>query len=202
MHAFFETLVRQAQAWSLPEALGVALAILYLLLVIRQNIWCWFCAALSTAIYTYVMFDVRLYMEAALNVFYFAMAIYGWRVWMQGGAGVVARPVTRWAPRLHLIAILSIVLLSAATGYLLEQRTDAAFPYIDSLSTWGAIWATFLVARKVLENWWYWLVIDLTMAIVFWIKGLELTALLFVIYLFMIPFGMLSWSRSYREAAQ
>ena len=85
------------------------------------------------------------------------------------------------------------------SGYLLSTYTDAEFPFVDSLATWAAIWATFLVARKVVENWWYWLVIDAGMIFVYWSRDLQLTSLLFVVYVIMIPFGIVSWTRSRRE---
>jgi len=97
--------------------------------------------------------------------------------------------------------VIAVVAASACSGYLLSTRTDAAFPYVDSMTTWSAIWATFLVARKVLENWWYWLVIDIASVFIYWSRDLELTAGLFVVYVAMIPFGIVAWTRSYREAA-
>jgi len=182
---------------SVLEIAAVVLAVMYLVLAIRQNIWCWFCAAISTVIFIYLFFDVALYMEAALNVFYLGMAIYGWRKW-RAGAGDQELPVTVWSGRTHIGAISAIVLVSAVSGYLLDTRTDAAFPYIDSLTSWAAVWATFLVARKVLENWWYWLAIDATMIYVFWAKDLELTAVLYILYIVMIPIGLYTWTQSYR----
>jgi nicotinamide mononucleotide transporter len=182
------------------EIVAVVMAVAYLLLAIRQNIWCWFCAGVSTAIYVWLFFGAKLYMESALNSFYFAMAIYGWYVWMSGRSNGHERPVVAWPFRAHVVAIALVVGASAASGYLLSTRTDAAFPYVDSLTTWAAIWATFLVARKVLENWWYWLVIDTASVFIYWSRGLELTSLLFVFYVVMIPFGIVSWTRSYREA--
>ena len=171
------------------------------MLAIRQNIWCWFFAALSTAIYAWVFFAVKLYMESALNVFYFAMAIYGWRVWLSGATEQQGRPVVSWPIRRHLIAIVALTTVAFVSGWLLSA-TDAAFPYVDSATTWFAIWATFLVARKVLENWWYWLVIDLVSIVIYWSRDLQLTSLLFVVYVVMIPFGLIAWSRSYRGAAR
>jgi nicotinamide mononucleotide transporter len=97
------------------------------------------------------------------------------------------------------VAITAIVSISALNGFLLSRYTDAAFPYIDSLTTWSAVWATFLVARKVLENWWYWLVIDVTSVFIYWARDLQLTSLLFFMYVIMIPFGLVSWTRSMRE---
>lgn len=189
-------LLKQAQAWSLPEALAVAAAIAYLALAIRQNIWCWLFAGVSTAIYIYLFVVARLYMESALNVFYLAMAVYGWFVWSSGQAKNSDRPVVIWPVRTHLVAISIIVTISAANGYILQRYSDAAFPYIDSLTTWFAIWATFLVTRKVLENWWYWLVIDLVSIFIYWSRDLQLTSVLFALYVAMIPFGLLSWTRS------
>ncbi|MGI9235579.1 MAG: nicotinamide riboside transporter PnuC [Woeseiaceae bacterium] len=199
MEALAVRLIDQAQAFSLPELVAVLFAIAYLVLAIRQNIWCWLCAGISTAIYVWLFIDARLYMESVLNFFYFAMAIYGWTVWTSGRHDGHERPVIRWPRRIHLVAIAAIVVVSTINGFLLTRFTDAAFPYVDSLTTWSAIWATFLVARKVLENWWYWLVIDSVSVLIYWVRDLQLTSLLFVVYLIMIPFGILSWTKSMRE---
>ena len=184
------------------ESVAVVMAVGYLLLAIRENIWCWFCAGVSTALYIWLFFGARLYMESVLNAFYFVMAVYGWYVWRSGRSDGHRRPVVRWAATTHGIAIVVIVITSLISGYVLSTRTDAVYPYVDSLTTWGAIWATFLVARKVLENWWYWLVIDAASVFIYWSRDLEQTAALFVLYLVMIPFGIVSWTRSYEEARQ
>ncbi len=178
------------------EAVAVASAIAYLILAIRQNIGCWIFAGISTAIFAYLFIDARLYMESALNVFYFAMAAYGWSVWKHAGSGDDNLAVISWPVRRHAIAIAAVVVMSGVSGYVLTHHTDAEFPYVDSLTTWGAIWATFLIARKILENWWYWLVIDAASIFIYWSRELELTALLFVAYVVMIPFGFLGWKRS------
>ena len=200
MPGLLDTLLSQAQSWSALEAAAVGFAVLYLLLAIRQNIWCWSCAGISTAIYVYLFLDARLYMESALNVFYFAMAGYGWTVWHRGKSDEHELPVSVWRAGVHACAVSAIVVLSVTSGYLLGEYTDAAFPYVDSMTTWAAIWATFLVARKVLENWWYWLVIDLASIFIYWSRDLQLTSILFVVYVIMIPFGLISWTRSWREA--
>jgi nicotinamide mononucleotide transporter len=189
----------QFAALSLAEAIAVALAIAYLLLAIRQNIWCWLCAAVSSVIYVYLFFDAKLYMESALNGFYFLMAVYGWFVWYSGTAQSGELPVCVWPLRVHASAAVSIAALAGMSGFLLQRFTDAALPYIDSLTSFAAVWATFLVARKVLENWWYWLVIDAVSVAIYWSRDLQLTALLFVIYVMLIPFGLWSWRRSFLE---
>jgi nicotinamide mononucleotide transporter len=194
------SLLEQLQQWTALEAVAVVAAILYLLLAIRENIWCWLFAGISTAIYVYLFITARLYMESALNVFYFAMAIYGFSVWYRGRTDEHELPVSKWSLPVHSYAIAAIIAASLGSGYLLDTRTDAAFPYIDSLTTWSAIWATFLVARKVLENWWYWLAIDIASIFIYWSRDLQLTSLLFVVYVIMIPFGLIGWTRSWRES--
>ncbi len=202
MADFAADILQQFQAWSALEGLGVAAAIAYLILAIRQNSLCWVFAGISTVIYVYLFFTARLYMESVLNVFYLAMAIYGWVSWRQGSSENTDLAVTIWPWRTHAVALLVIVALSLVNGYFLTIYTDAEFPYIDSLTTWSAFWATFLVARKVLENWWYWLVIDVASIFIYWQRDLELTALLFVVYVIMIPFGFISWRRSMMTPAQ
>ncbi len=70
---------------NLAEIIGVVLAIGYLLLAVRQIIWCWLAWILSSLLYLYVMFNACLYMEAALQIFYVAMGLYGWMQWRKGG---------------------------------------------------------------------------------------------------------------------
>ena len=189
----------QLQAFGTAEVVAVLAAIAYLLLAIRRNIWCWFFAALSTAIYIGLFIGAKLYMESVLNVFYLAMALYGWHVWRSGGQEGGELPVTKWPLPAHAAAVAGIAVAAALVGFLLDRYSDAAFPYADSATTVAAIWTTFLVARKVLENWWYWLAIDSVSIYLYWARDLQLTALLFVLYVLLIPIGLVAWRRAYAE---
>lgn len=200
MNEYWPGLAARLSALSPLEMLAVATAIGYLLLAIRENIWCWACAAVSTSCYVWLFVEARLYMESLLNGFYLAMAGYGWYMWRFGGEYDRQLPVVTWPTAWHGAAVAGIAGLSGVSGYLLASFSDAAYPYVDSATTWAAIWTTFLVARKVLENWWYWLVIDAVSAWIYWMRDLPLTTALFVLYLAMIPFGLVAWTRSYREA--
>jgi len=200
MNELVAQLAEQYSAMAAAEVVAVVFAVLYLVFAIRQNILCWICGGTSAAIFVYVYFAANLYMESLLNAFYFAMAIYGWHKWRSGESGEGNLQVAVWPARLHVIAIAAIAIVSAASGYYLATYTEAAFPYVDSATTFAAVWTTFLVARKVLENWWYWLVIDVVQVYVFWNRGLELTAVLFLFYVVLIPIGLVSWTRSYRQS--
>ena len=190
------------QGW---EVLAVVLAVAYLVLAIRQNIWCWAAAAVSTVLYLFIMYHSRLYMESALQLFYLAMAVYGWYSWSHPakgeGGGERALKVTTWPLRLHLFAIASVLVLVYISGDLLARYSDAALPHLDSFTTWGAIVATFMVARKVLENWFYWFVIDAVSIGLYLNRDLFFTAALFGAYLVMIVIGYRSWRASMREGA-
>jgi len=200
--SLLQQIIEQARAQSLPEVIAVVSAVIYLLLAIRQNIWCWLFAAVSSAIYVGLMIVAKLYMESMLYLFYLVMAGYGWYSWRSGRRNGHEMPVVVWPPLAHVRAATAIVALSVVNGFLLSRYSDAAFPYIDSLTTWFAIWATFLVARKVLENWWYWLLIDIASVLIYWSRDLQLTSALYVIYVLMIPFGYIAWHRSWRQNAE
>lgn len=176
------------------ETVAVIFALVYLVLVIRQNIWCWAAALISTSIYVYVFLSAKLYMESALQVFYIAMAVYGWWQWRGGATGQDLK-IVRWRWQQHTVAIAAILALSLLSGALLNRYTSAALPFIDSLTTWGGIVATYMVARKVFENWHYWFVIDSVSIYLYLNRGLQQTALLFLLYLAMIVVGYLAWRK-------
>jgi len=181
------------QSW---EVLAVLLAIAYLVLAIRQNIWCWAAAAVSTLLYLYIMYEARLYMESVLQLFYLAMAAYGWQQWRHGGEGGAGLTVGTWPLRLHGIAVSLVLVLVYVSGALLTRYSDAALPFLDSLTTWGAVVATFMVTRKILENWIYWFVIDAVSIGLYLNRELYFTAALFAVYLVMIVIGYRSWRAS------
>ena len=181
------------------ELLAVALAVTYLMLAIRQNIWCWAAAAVSTLIYLFIMYEARLYMESALQVFYLGMAAYGWYEWRHGGANHGELEVSTWPWKRHLSAITVVFVLVFASGELLTRFSDAALPFADAFTTWAAVVATYMVARKILENWIYWFVIDTVSVYLYLSRELYFTAALFVAYLVMIVFGYRSWRRSMLE---
>ncbi|WP_445928858.1 nicotinamide riboside transporter PnuC [Marinimicrobium sp. C2-29] len=194
-----------ANAWAQMsgwEIVAVILAIAYLVLAVRQNPLCWYAGFASTAIYTVLFWNVQLLMESGLNIYYMAMAVYGWWQWRHGGQNDTPLPVHTWRWRQHALVLSGIVLISAASGSLLTQFTHAAWPYLDSFTTWAAVVTTFMVARKVLENWAYWMVINSTSIFIFIDRGMYLTALLLLSYLIISIFGWISWYRDYQNHQQ
>ncbi|PID54872.1 MAG: nicotinamide mononucleotide transporter [Gammaproteobacteria bacterium] len=186
-------------ATSALELIAVALGLAYLLLAARENIACWYAAFVSTAIYTLLFWDVSLYMESVLQVYYLAMAIYGWWQWRGGNNGSETLPIRSFSALQHGLAIVTVLTAVVITGFLLERHTDAALPYLDAFTTWGAVLTTWMVAKKILENWLYWIVIDSAAIYLYLQRGLALTALLFALYVLLCIFGYIEWQKHYRR---
>ncbi len=197
MDAWLQQLANRSTQMSGWEMLAVALALAYLLLAVRQMRLCWVAAFASTALFTLLFWQVQLLMQSALNVYYMAMAVYGWRQWQHGGRAGETLKITRWPWRNHALALAVIAGCSLLSGLLLERHTRAAWPYLDSLITWGAVVATYMVARKVLENWAYWMLINSLAIFMFIDRGMALTAALHATYLLISVFGWIAWQRDY-----
>ncbi len=188
-------------AISIWEFFAVLFGVVYLLLAIQEHIWCWYAAFVSTAISIYIFWNVQLIMESALQIYYLAMAIYGWYHWKYGNVNNGDITIACWRLRVHLLVIIAVLLISLVSGYLLANNTAAAWPYLDSFTTWASVLTTWMVARKILENWIYWLVIDSVSIFLYLDRGLYLYAMLFMAYLIIVIFGFVQWKQSYQKQA-
>lgn len=206
MDNWLQTILAAAQSMSPLEMTAVVFAMAYLLLAVRENVLCWLFAFLSTAIYTVLFWDVSLLMESALNVYYMAMAVYGWYQWTRGGSNGDDRPhaltVRSMSGAQHAMVITAIAALSFASGYLLSEHSSAVWPYVDSFTTWASVITTYLVACKYLQNWLYWVVIDAVSVPLYIDRGLNLTALLFVAYVVIAVVGYFKWREHLRNNGQ
>ncbi len=182
------------------EAASVLLGILYLVLAIRASLWCWPAAFLSSALTIAVVFGARLYSEVALNAYYAAMAVYGWYQWQYGGRrhGAAELPIAVWPLEMHALAIGGSLALAAIIGWYMSRYTQAAFPYLDAFVTVASVVTTYMVARKLLENWLYWLVVDSLALYLYWQRELYLYVGLFALYLVLVVLGFVRWHRDWR----
>lgn len=206
------TIVSFYLAKSAWELLAVFLAIVYLSLAMKESIWCWPAALISTAIYMWLFWGVSLVMDSLLQVYYIVMALYGWWMWRTTTRNTEKsaldntlfeksqpRPIITWHWPKHIFAIVSVLLLSVISGFLLNQNTNAAWPFLDSFTTWGSVLTTYMVTKKVLENWLYWIVIDSVAVFVYIERGLYPTAALFVVYVGMVIYGYFAWKKLYNK---
>jgi nicotinamide mononucleotide transporter len=150
---------------------------------------------MSSVLYVWVFFGTRLYMESALNGFYAVMAAYGFWQWRHGAGGHELK-VRRWPLLRHLVTLAGVVGASAINWYFLQRYTTAASPFVDSMVTWSSVFTTFLVARKVYENWYWWLIIDSVCVYLYYTRHLYATMLVYALYLLLIVVGLRAWRRS------
>jgi len=183
----------------LMEIFAVLFAIIYLLLAVKQDVRCWYAAILSSSLYFFIMLSAKLYMEAYLQIFYILMAVYGWLQWNKVNVNKTKFIVRTWSIKQHVIVISMILMFAYISGSLLNIYTKAALPFIDAFTTWGAIVAIYMVAKKLLENWIYWFVIDSISILLFLSRELYLTSILFFVYLIIIYFGYRSWTKIKNE---
>ena len=171
------------------ELTAVILAVAYLLLAAKAHIACWYCAFISSAIFSVIFWDVSLMMESLLNIFYVVMAVAGWYEWRYGGTSHKGVRIRKLSARQHSLILISLILISLVNGWFMMSYTSAAWPFLDAFTTWASVLTTFMVVWKVLENWLYWLVIDSLSIYLYIDRGLYLTATLFAVYLIIVIFG-------------
>jgi len=183
------------------EWVAAALALGYLLLAIRQSPWCWAFAVVSAGLFLVVFARAGLVMQAALQVFYVGMAGYGWRAWRGSGSAAPVM-ISRWSARRHLLAWSAVAAFALVNGAIINRGSSGSVvPYLDAAIAWGSVLATWMVARKVLENWLYWIVLDFAAALLAAWQGLAATALLFLLYTALAVQGYRQWLRDERVMA-
>ena len=116
------------------EVLAVLSAIIYLILAVKQNIKCWYAAIFSSGLYFFIMYSAGLYMESVLQIFYIAMAFYGWSQWRVSEDNSTKLLVRTWKVSNHVKAICSIIILAILSGYFLKKYTNAALPFLDGIT--------------------------------------------------------------------
>ncbi len=181
---------------SAPEALAVVLGVLYVLLVLKRNRLGWIAGGASSLIYIFLAARAGLPMQSGLNGYYVLMSVYGWRSWSRSERR--APGIAVWPLRSHLLALLGIATLSALTAHWLQRETHASWPYLDSMTTWISLFATWLVARMKLENWLYWIGTDAVMVFLYSTQGFVFSAGLYLTYMVVATFGFLEWRQKYR----
>lgn len=180
-----------------PEVLGVASGALAVALIARENVWGWPISIVSSALYVFVFFQAKLYADSGLQVCYVVLSAYGWVAWWRGTT-TVAGPrvrVTR-APLAALTAALAVGTVGAGVLYLLLARTDAAFPWLDAPTASFSLVGQWMQARKWIQNWPLWIVVDLAYVGLYILRALYLTAGLYLVFTAIAVMGWMTWHRT------
>ena len=172
------------------ETIAVLFSIIYVILAAKNNIWCWLFGGISVILYIYICFIAELFAETALQIFYLFMTVYGYYNWAKKNKKT---KIKQWHPTKHLLCILLGSFLMFLMGFLLTIYTSSKLPLVDSFTTVFSIIATYMVAKRILENWLYWIVINIASIYLYFNRNLELTSLLFATYTIIAIFGYFHW---------
>jgi len=176
------------------ELLAVAFGVAYVLLAAKESLWTWLFAFLGTLIYTIIFWDGALVSSSLLNFYYMIMAIYGFILWRGGKNGeelsITSRP-TNW----HIELITSGIFVSLIVGYLSSTYTEANFAYLDAFVLVFSVIATWMLAKKIIENWLYWVIIDSMALFLYFKSGYYATVVLFILYIILSFWGYYSWRK-------
>jgi nicotinamide mononucleotide transporter len=181
---------------NLLEIAGVLTGIVAIWLTTREKVWCWPVGIVSVVLFVAVFYRARLYGAMGLQVVYVGLAAYGWHAWTKGGEGHAPLRVSR-APVAVLAAAALVGLASAAAlAVWLGQRTNESMPLTDAATTAFSLVAQWMQTRKLIENWWLWLAVDVVYVGMNLSQGLAWAAGLYAVYCGLAVAGLIEWRRS------
>ncbi len=180
------------------EIFGVITGILYVILEVKQNKLLWPLGIITSLAYVYIFFSGKFYADMGLQVYYVLISIYGWYYWSRGGAkeSKGELPVVRINRQQLILLVLTFVLAWAGIWFVLERYTDSTVPLGDSFTTALAIVATWMLTRKIIEQWFLWIIANVVSIALYIYKGLYPTVILYAVYAGMAVYGYLEWKKT------
>jgi nicotinamide mononucleotide transporter len=182
---------------SIVEIFAVILSVCYVWLATQESVWCWPAGFLSTALFVYVYWDVTLIFQMLLNVYYMAVAVWGFISWRKQGVNKLS--ISRMRLLEH-VYILSLGAIGTVLVYLIARQW---FTYdlvlLDIGVTVFALFATYLTLVKKLDNWAYWIIINTASVLLLVEKELYLTIVLTLVYIILAARGLVYWYTIYKR---
>ena len=179
------------------NVLALATGVAYAVLAAFRNRLCWIAGAVSSVCAAVLSGANQLPMQAALQVFYVGMSVYGWWSWSRSRSNGELE-VGVWPLGWHLAVAVLLAAMSLVSARWLLPSNVAAWPLLDSLTTWFSLLATWLAARARLENWLYWIVINGLMVFLFYAQRVWGMAVLSLLLMGIAASGFIAWRRRYR----
>lgn len=189
------SIVNTIRETSMIEWLILILALLYLVLATIENVWCWLFGILASACSVYLCYQGKLFLESGLQVFYVIIGVYGWYKWLHGSPEETELKMVSWSFLKNAYLILVGCLLWIPFGYIAHRYSTQALPYLDAFITAFSIVATWMTAKKILQNWTFWIIIDALAILLYASRGFYLIALLYAIYTLLAVIGYFQWKK-------
>lgn len=179
------------------EIIGSILSLIYLYLSIKQKISLWIFGFLCSALYVVVFYQSKFYADMSLQFYYLGVSIYGWFSWKLGKLHSGKElPVKRTNLKQGLILSLITLVIFILYYFILTQYTDSPLPFADSFTTAISITATWMLAKKMIEHWILWIIVDVVSSGLYFYKELYPTAGLFIVYTIMAVVGFVQWRKN------
>ena len=195
--SFTTQLLDGLKATTIIEWIAVSSSIIYVVLAAKRLILCWFFAFIGSLLFVYLCYMGQLYIEAILQFFYAVMALVGWFSWKHSGSD--ASLIKKWTANLHVRNILISGFLAFIIGFLFDNYTHQASPYIDAFTTCFSLCATYMVAQKILGNWLYWIAIDMVSIYLYAQRDYYLTAVQYALFTLLAVYGFWVWQQEYKR---
>ncbi len=184
--------------WTLIEAVAAAGNLAYTVLMLYEKRVGWLFGIGASLLGMALFREQQVYAQVALNAFYVVMGVYGW--WSWRGSGGQELPITRRPVSFHAGIIVLGGLFSLALALLLKLLPDARYTGLDGFATAFSLLATWMLARKILENWAYWIVADAVAIVLYVLLGLWWYAALYAIYVVLSVSALVRWKREWAAA--
>ena len=198
--SFFALLWDGIKATSIIEWLAVIASIIYVILAAKRLILCWLFAFIGSVLFVYLCYIGNLYIESVLQLFYVVMAVVGWLTWKNTNTD--GSPIKKWGINKHLINILLSGVTALLIGSIFDKYTVQANPYIDAFTTCYSLSATYMVTRKIIGNWIYWIIIDIVSIYLYAQRDYYLTAVQYGLFTVLATYGYYVWKKEYKLQKQ
>lgn len=186
------------------EIFGAATGLIYLYFEIKQKIWLWPLGIITSSFYIYIFYTSKFYADMSLQVYYLAISIYGWYHWLHGGCKSTKTelPVTHITQKKAIMLLTITIALFVGLWAILDKLTDSPVPIGDAFTTALSITATWMLARKIIEHWYLWVIVNAVSLGLYVYKGLYPTSVLFLFNTIMSVVGYYQWRDNMKLCAK
>lgn len=180
------------------EIFAVALGLINVTLIIRRSIWNYPFGMVMVILYAKIFYDYRLYSDALLQIYFLLIQGYGLWYWLRNRQADGLVIVERFGGRGVILAVAASVIGAVLLGTIMNTFTDADFPYWDAAVAATSVVAQFLLSRRILQSWLFWIAVDVMAIALFWVKDLQPTAALYGVFLVLATLGFVRWTKAWR----